>query len=106
MDSVGLDVAPGGVDEGFDPQCQAPVVEQASQLQSAVEPFQALGQALMSIGAQGGGKDALGSLRERLDDVIDVTRATGVHSRARQGRCGFFFSPASSMCRASASLVA
>ena len=80
--AVGLDVAPSVVDEGFDPQRQAPRVEQACQLQGTVKPLQALHQALIALRAPGGVKDVLSPHREGLDDVIEVTRASGVQFEA------------------------
>lgn len=62
---VSLDVASHGIDELLDLKREPPVIEQACQLQGAVEPLQALGQAVVAIGTDGCVKDVLGSLRER-----------------------------------------
>jgi hypothetical protein len=70
--SVRLDVAPARIDLSLDAPREAAVLEEACQLQGAVELIQASSKQLMALRAEGGIEDPLGSRREDFQDVVKV----------------------------------
>src|ERR1700677_2940599 len=80
MASVGLDVAPRGIDERFDTVCEGYAAEQAREFQGAVELVESSGEELVSLRALRGVEDLLGLSRKRIEDVIEVVLHHGVIS--------------------------